>query len=158
MYPPKVQDEQIRSLVQELTIDGKPPSGAAVRAALASRYGSRGGVTRIYRLLAQQSPREVATPMSAVTSRLLEVENQNLREQLQHLRQREDAHQVHWRRVVGELWQRLRTLESLVSQAAAAGEITEALRQDVQAAEIRAGQIDVLLRAFGPGANRDSSA
>jgi hypothetical protein len=154
MYPPKVEDKEVLTVIRDLSVGGTLPSGAAVRAALARRYRSRGGVTRIYRLLAGERARRGTTPLSAVGAGLLEQENRNLRELLQHQRQREDAHQTYWNRQVGLLRERVSALEPLVQQAAARGEVTEALRQEVQGTEIRAGQLEVQLRAFGPAANR----
>lgn len=158
MYPPKVEDQQICGLIRELTVDGRPPSGRAVRAALASRFGSRGGVARIYRLLGTEHPREVGTPLQAVRIGLLEVEIRNLREQLQLARQREDAHQIHWTRVVGQLLDHVRTLETSVSRAAATGAIGGALVAELKAAEIKAGQLAVLIRAFGPATGRQTTS
>jgi hypothetical protein len=157
MYPPKVEDQQIKGVIRELTVDGRPPSGAAVRVALASRYGSRGGVTRIYRLLANERERQGGTTLSPVGLGLLEQENRNLRELLQHQRQREDAHQAHWNREVGQLRERVRVLEALVQQAVAAGDLSETLKREVEGAEIRSGQLEVQLRAFGPAAGRGRS-
>lgn len=154
MYPPKVTDEQVQRVLRELAANGDLPSGAAVRAALERQFGSRGGVARIYRLLASERARRANTPLSSVGIGLLEVENRNLREQLKHAREREDAHQVYWNREVGQLRARVCALESLVRQGAAAGEITEALRREVQGAETRAGQLDVQVRTFGPAAGR----
>jgi hypothetical protein len=157
MYPPKVEDKEVLAVIRDLSGGGALPSGAAVRAALARRYGSRGGVTRIYRLLASERTRRGTTTLSAVGAGLLEQENRNLRELLQHQRQREDAHQAHWNREVGRLRERVNALEPLVQQAAAHGEVSEALKQQVQGAETRAGQLEVQLRTFGPAANRGNN-
>jgi hypothetical protein len=157
MYPPKVEDTRVQVLIRELTADGILPSGAAVRAALARRHGSRGGVARIYRLLASERARIGGTQLSPVGAALLEQENRNLRELLQQQRQREDAHQVHWDRQVGQLRERVRALELLVQQAAASGVATDELKRNVQAAETRTGQLEVQLRVFGPAATRGNS-
>jgi hypothetical protein len=157
MYPPKVEDKEVLAVIRDLSVGGALPSGAAVRAALAHRYGSRGGVTRIYRLLASERARRGNTALSAVGAALLEQENRNLRELLEHQRQREDAHQAYWNREVGRLRERVSALEPLVQQAATRAEVTEALKQEVQGAETRAGQLDVQLRTFGPAANRRNS-
>jgi hypothetical protein len=45
-------------------------------------------------------------------------------------------------------------LEPLVQQAAPRGEITETLKREVEETEIRAGQLEVAIRVFGPGAGR----
>ena len=66
MYPPKVEDKEVLAVIRDLSGGGALPSGAAVRAALARRYGSRGGVTRIYRLLASERTRRGTTTLSAV--------------------------------------------------------------------------------------------
>ena len=163
MYPPKVADQDIRSVIRALTRAGTLPSGAAVRDALESRYGSRGGVARIYRLLAAEtallhgaahSAVPVSGPMAAVGIGLLEQEIHNLREQLRHVREREDAHQAHWSREVGQLRQRVQALEPLVKQSVAAGQAGDTLRREVEAAEVRAGQLEVQIRVFGPAAGR----
>jgi hypothetical protein len=157
MYPPKVEDKEVVAVIRDLCVNGALPSGAAVRAALAHRYGSRGGVTRIYRLLASERARRGASALSSVGAGLLEQENRNLRELLQHQRQREDAHQAHWNREVGRLRERVSALEPLVRQAATGRALTEALKQEVQGADTRAGQLEVQLRVFGPAANRGNS-
>ena len=153
MYPPKVGDNEIRTLIRDLTVDGKLPTGAGLRAALAERYGSRGGVTRIYRLLAAETARLGSVPRSPIGIGLVEQENRNLREQLQLARQREDAHQAYWTRQVTELRQRVQNLEPLVQQPTADA-VSGAVRQEVQGAGVRAGQLEVMVRTFGPAAGR----
>jgi hypothetical protein len=157
MYPPKISDEAVLAVIRELMGVGPMPSGAAVRVTLEQRYQSRGGVARIYRLLASEKARLGSTTLSPIGAALLDQENRNLRELLRQHRQREDAHQAHWNREVGQLQQRVRVLESLVRQAVAAGDVTETLRRAVEGAESRVGQIEVLLRAFGPAAGRSNT-
>jgi len=123
MHPPKVEDPEVQALIRELTVGGALPSGAAVRAELARRYGSRGGVTRMYRLLAAERAQHGSSALSSIGVRLLEQENRNLRELLRQQRQREDAHQAHWNRQVGELRERVRALEALVQQAVFSGDV-----------------------------------
>lgn len=150
MYPPKVADTEIRHVIQELTVEGKLPSGATVRAELAQRYKSRGGVARIYRLLAAEASELGRSSPASVAGRLLEQEVRNLREQLQRSREREEAHQAHWSKQVRDLWQRVEVLEPKVNQALANGAVGEEVRQEVREADLKAGRLDVLLRAFGP--------
>jgi hypothetical protein len=157
MYPPKVTDDQVLRLILQLSVDGKLPSGAAVRQALQRQYRSRGGVARIYRLLASERVGGGSPRLSSVGIGLLEQENRNLGEQLKQLRQREDVHQVYWSREVGQLRERVRALELLVQQAAAFSHISDALKQEVQGAETRAGQLEVQIRVFGPAAGRAQS-
>jgi hypothetical protein len=157
MYPPKVEDQAVQSVIRDLAAHGPLPSGAAVRAALAERFGSRGGVTRIYRLLANEHARAGGKTLSPIGLGLMEQENRNLRELLTHQRQREDAHQTHWDREVGQLRERVRALEELVHRAVAGGGVTESLKREVEGADTRAGQLEVQLRAFGPATGRDKS-
>jgi hypothetical protein len=154
MYPPKIDDDKIRSMIRDLSRAGKPPSGAALRDELEARYGSRGGVSRIYRLLATETRGSASQAPGPIATRLLEQEVRNLRELLDQVRQREDAHQAYWNREVGRLRERVSALEPLVQEAAARGEVTESLKREVQGADTRGGQLEVQLRAFGPAEKR----
>jgi hypothetical protein len=154
MYPPKVEDRAVQAVIRDLSQAGQLPTGAAVRTALAERYGSRGGVARIYRLLAQERMRVGGTTLSPIGIGLVEQENRNLRELLKHQRHREDAHQAHWDREVGQLRDRVGALEALVQQTAANGGLTESVKREVEGAGTRAEQLDVQLRAFGPATGR----
>jgi hypothetical protein len=158
MYPPKITDEKIRSVIRELTAAGKPPSGAGLRRELTKRYGSRGGVARIYQLLSAETQGVVRAAPGPIESRRLEQEVANLRELLKQVREREDAQQVYWSRQVGRLTEQIEALEPLVQDAAANGQVPVGLRQDVQKAEVGAGQLAVLLRAFGPSSGRGESS
>ena len=51
VYRPHVTDHDIQLLIRELTEADRLPSGAKLGTALHQRFGSRGGVKRIYRLL-----------------------------------------------------------------------------------------------------------
>jgi hypothetical protein len=150
MNPAKVGDGTIRQLIRELSANGRPPSGVVVRRALQDRYGSRGGVRRIYRLLSAEVAVIQGAPTSSVNARLLEQEVRNLREQLKQLRQREDAQQVYWTREVGQLRQQVQALESAPGRSADGADLSAPVRQ----AEIRAGQLEVMVRTFGPAAGR----
>ena len=153
MYPPKVSDETILRLIRELTQMGRLPSGAMLRATLAQRYQSRGGVTRIYRLLQSEQTRLGSYSRSPIGERLLEQQNRNLHEQLRRAREREDAHQAYWSREIGQLQERMKALEPVV-QVLEGGAREKASRQELRDVSIRAGQLEVSLRAFGPAAGR----
>ena len=157
MFPPKVTDDTVLSLIRELAGQGAFPSGAQVRLTLWLRYRSRGGVARIYRLRAAEKARLGTPVLAPIRIGLMEQENRNLREQLRAIRQREDAQQAHWNRTVGQLRERVEALEPLVRHAAASGDVSAAMRREVQEAEIRAGQLEVGIRIFGPASNRDHS-
>jgi hypothetical protein len=81
-----------------------------------------------------------------------------LREQLQHARERDQGRQTHWAREVGRLRERVVGVEGLPKNEAAAGEGAPLLQQDVEAAEVQAGRLEMLLRAFGPATGNPRSA
>ncbi|HTC52842.1 MAG TPA: hypothetical protein VK700_12975 [Steroidobacteraceae bacterium] len=145
------------AVIRELAGVGPLPSGAAVRVALEQRYQSRGGVARIYRLLASEQSRLGGAALSPIAAGLLEQENLNLREQLKAARQREDAHQAHWNREVGRLRERVDALQPLVHQASVGGAGSDSLRRQVEEADTRTGQLEVQIRTFGPAAHRGPS-
>src|SRR5579862_6998850 len=108
MHPPRVSDSEVRATIRGLTVDSALPSGAAVRAALAARFDSRGGVARIYRLLSEERRRlqPVLEPGSAPA---LQTELLLLREKLARAEEREDAHQARWAEEVDRLRQQVMT-------------------------------------------------
>lgn len=153
MYPPIITDEAIRTVIRELCAAGSFPSGAQVRRTLMQRFGSPAGVARLYRLLAAERARVTPPSVSVIEGQLLAQDSLNLREQLSRLREREEAHQVYWTRELGQLRQQVQGLEELI-RGAASSSIPERLRAQVQAAEVRAGQLEVALRVFGPATGR----
>ncbi len=152
MFPPKVSDEAICGVIRELTARGTFPSGAAVRRALGTRFGSRAGVARLYKLLDAERARFSPAPASAIGSRLQEQELRNLREQLARLHEREDQHQAYWTRQVEQLRQRTAALERLIADAAAT--LPQSVQQQLRETETRTGQLEVALRVFGPATGR----
>jgi hypothetical protein len=95
MRPPLLTDETIRTTIRELRGQG-PVTGVAVRDLLAARYGVRGGVARIYRLLHELSaeesrPRErLSRPLDSDETREAAVRRADLAEE------RERVHQLRW--------------------------------------------------------------
>ena len=140
MYPAHVSDLTVRSLIKELTQGECLPSGAALRAALRQRYGSSGGVTRIYRLLAQARPKPVSP--AAVDRAKLESELRSLRHSAQLAEHREQVHQTRWAQEVDQLRQRVTVLEPLAVQATRALENAELLRRQLYAAHVRIAALE----------------
>jgi predicted RNase H-like nuclease (RuvC/YqgF family) len=140
MYPPHVSDLTVRSLIKELTHGDRLPSGATLRAALRQRYGSSGGVTRIYRLLAQARPKP--KPPAAADTAKLEHEVQSLRQSAQLAEHREQVHQTRWALEVDQLRQRVTVLEPLAAQATRALESAELLRRQLHAAHVRIATLE----------------
>ena len=126
MYPPKVDDEDVLRVIRELTRDGKLPSGASVRQTLAQRHGSRGGVTRIYRLLQGERGRHPTSDSGW------------------------QRHQAYWTQAVTELLDTTSALANRVAHAASDLSVSAALVEESRAAEIKVGRLRTLIRAFGP--------
>ena len=140
MYPPHVSDLTIRTLIKELTKGDRLPSGAALRAALRKRHGCSGGVTRIYRLLAQARPKP--TPPAAIEQQKLEHELRSLRQSAQLAEHREQAHQTRWAMEVDQLRQKVTALEPIAAQATRALENAELLRRQLYAAHVRIAALE----------------
>ena len=146
MYPPKVSNAEVRAVIRNMSTGAALPSGAAVREALRARYGSRGGVSRIYRLLADER-RTLAPPA-------VQGDVESLREQLQAMQgraeraeERELAHQTRWALEIDQLRQKLLSLESVLHQARLDRENSERLRQRLQASEQRVAMLEQQLIA-----------
>lgn len=146
MYPPRVSTPEVRALIRQLTRGTQLPSGAAVRAALQTQFGSRGGVARIYRLLAEERLRLVPPPQLG-SIEALQLELRVLREKLTRAEEREDAHQLRWAAEVDRLRLTVATLEPLVQQANAARASIDLLRHQLRAAEQRAASLEQQLMA-----------
>lgn len=138
MYPPHVSDLAIQHLIGELTVGNRLPSGAELRTALNKRFGSRGGVARIYRLLAAarttESPPSLRTPENIGR---LERELKTLRQAADLAQHREQAHQTRWAMEVDRLRQKVAELEPLALHAKEAHDNAELLRRQLHAAHMR---------------------
>jgi len=141
MHPPRVSDAEVRAVIRELTVDKNLPAGAAVRRALESRFGSRGGVARIYRLLAEEGVRLTPPPnLSSVEA--LQRELEALRQRAERAEDREEAHQTRWAEEVDRLRLKVAALEPVAQQARASQESNELLRRQLQAAALRAAMLE----------------
>jgi hypothetical protein len=128
---------------------------------LNERFGSRGGVARIYRLLAEERVRLTAPPpVGSVEAMRHEVEA--LREKLARAEEREYAHQSRWAEEVDQLRLKLAALEPLAKQLRISGASDDLLRHRLQAAERRAAaleqQLFELTRREGQGSAVHSEA
>jgi len=128
-------------VIRELTVDKALPAGAAVRRALESRFGSRGGVARIYRLLAEEGVRLTPPPESGSVE-ALQHELKAMRGRAERAEEREKAHQTRWAEEIDQLRLRVARLEPIAQQASASQESNEFLRRQLQAAERRAALLE----------------
>ena len=141
MYPPQASDAQVRALIRELTVDGVAPSGAVLRAALAERFGTRGGVARIYRLLADERQKMLGSA-EVQSSDALTLELARAAERAARAEAREEAHQARWAREVDTLRLRVAELEPLATEARSSQEVIQALRRELHAAELRLAALE----------------
>ena len=154
MYPPHVSDLAIQHLIGELTVGNRLPSGEELRTALKKRFGSRGGVTRVYRLLAHA--RDATKPPSHPPAALqkLERELNALRQAATLSQHREEAHQTRWALEVDRLRQRLHELEPLALHAKDAIDTAELLRRQLHAAHMRISVLEQQLLDTSPNSSR----
>lgn len=127
----RVSDEQVRAVIAELRGQGARVSGARVRRELAARFGARGGVSRIYRLLGEApavDPQEVA---------MLKEDLERFRQRAELAEQREDAHQLKWAREVDQLRQRVKALQAADAEARRWQEAYQRQAIELRAAEAR---------------------
>ena len=141
MYPPRVSDAEVQAVIRELMTGQVLPSGAAVRATLEARFGSRGGVARIYRLLADERLRRTLPPEPGTVD-ALQIEVRTLREKLARAEAREEAHQSRWAAEVDQLRLKVAELETLAHQARGARGEVELLRHQLQVAQARASTFE----------------
>ncbi len=147
MQPTRVSTSDVRAMIRALTVNDVLPSGAALRAALAERCGSRGGTARIYRVLAEERERRKPAPDPSSAEELTrQLEAMRLRAQLAEAR--EEAHQRRWAQEIDRLRQQVSALEPLARQARLANETLDWLRRQLQSAEQRASLFEQQLHAL----------
>ena len=111
--PPRLPDAAILALIDELRGQQAVLTGARLREELAHRFGFRGGVTRIYRLLAQATTPHPAPPRPAPAagSEGLHAELAAALERARLAEYREEAHQARWANEIHELRDQVRTFK-----------------------------------------------
>jgi hypothetical protein len=141
----RLTDPQIRTVIADLRERGERVTGAALRRELASRFGARGGVSRIYRVLRESPP---ADPSHLEA---LEREIAATRERAALAESREDAHQLHWAAQVDALRQRVRELESSHAEAHRLRGALQHSSIELQAALVRIANLERQLEIAATG-------
>jgi hypothetical protein len=137
----KVSEEMIRATIDGLSVDGKPVTGLAVRAALQAQCGSRGGTRRVYAILATHRPLPrppsclSADPPTDPTERAALLQRAELAEH------RERVHQEKWAREKYELREELERWRALAKDRELVSEYNAELKRLLAGAS---AQIDAL--------------
>jgi hypothetical protein len=154
MYPPHVTDDDIGALISELAVGERLPSGALLRAVLKQRFGSPGGVTRIYRLLSNARSK-LSVVRKVEPADVLERELQVMRERAERAERREEVHQSRWAAEVDQLRLQVEGFKPLAQQARQALDSVGPLRRQLQAAESRIAMLEQqLIEANGRGGGK----
>ncbi len=132
----RVSDEQVRAVIAELRGQGARVSGARVRRELVLRFGARGGVSRIYRVL-REAPAVAPAEVEALRTEL-----EQMRQRAERAEAREDAHQVKWAAEVDALRVRVRELEAQVAATHALQAAYERTAMALRAAEGRLARME----------------
>jgi len=114
----RLTDRQIRGVIDALQAEQGQVSGVALRAELARRYGARGGVSRIYRLLAEARGAARSEEAQAMAGRVreLEVALEAMRVRAETAEHREIAHQDRAAVEIHNLREKLRELQRVPRQ------------------------------------------
>jgi len=144
MRPPLLTDASIRAAIRELAANDGRVTGVAVRELLAARHGARGGVARIYRLLAESRSSARSTPplrpgavdAPSSESREAAIARADLAEH------RERTHQERWARETDALRTRLAAAEQAARDADAARLRIAELMRALASAQARIAQLE----------------
>ena len=145
MRPPILTEQSIRAAVIELGTRGKRVTGVAVRKLLADRYGARGGVSRVYRVLEQVRDEErgrttarAEEPRASPSdeSREAAIARADLAEH------RERVHQERWAKETDALRARVAAAEYAARDADASARRVSELAQALASAHARIAQLE----------------
>ena len=145
MRPPILTEQSIRAAIRELGASGERITGVAVRKLLAARYGARGGVARIYRVLEEarleersrsERREEQRTGSASEESREAAIRRADLAEH------RERTHQERWARDTDTLRARLAAAELAARDAELARRRVTELSRALASAQARIAQLE----------------
>ena len=136
MYPPHVSDLDVQATIRSLRRGMQLPSGAELRRALHERFGFRGGVSRIYRLL-EAERFNVTEPSPAPPGHTEGNQLEEWRRRAEQAEAREDAHQLRWAREIDELRTKVAELAPLAERSRRAEQDQLLLREQLRAAQSR---------------------
>jgi hypothetical protein len=147
--PPLLSEQMIRAAIRELAGREQRITGVAVRELLSARYGARGGVTRIYRVLnaaraddrdRSDRPLDAAQLIPSSESREAAIARADLAEH------RERAHQERWARETDALRARLAVAEAASRDAEASKRRIVELARALASAQARIAHLELMPR------------
>lgn len=147
MRPPILTEQSIRAAIRELGTSGERITGVAVRELLLARYGARGGVARIYRVLnesrteeRERGARGSGEPAKSRSDEAREaaVARADLAEH------RERTHQERWARETDALRARLAAAELAAREVEAARRRVAELARALASAQVRIAELERL--------------
>jgi hypothetical protein len=145
MRPRLLTDDMIRSAIRDATAAGRG-NGVAVRALLRQRYGAKGSVARVYRLLAEQKP--TAAPPQAVMPGPSDPESLHAAHARAALaEERERVHQERWARETDALRARLNEADRGAREAGELRLRVAELRRALAVAQSRIRELEQSLDA-----------
>ena len=151
MRPPLVSDEAIRAAIRELASRGGRVTGVAVRHLLAERHGTRGGVSRIYRIVHDSTTAPATSPSFRLTPRSLTDESRAAAIARADLAEhRERAHQERWARDTDALRTRLAAAEADTREAQRAAQRITDLTRVLASAQARIAALEQQLAERAP--------
>ncbi len=144
MRPALVSEQAIRAAIRELAADGGKVTGVAVRSLLERRFGARGGVARVYRLLAEfesdarapAAPLPSPIPAPSDESREAAIARADLAEQ------RERIHQERWAREIDQLRARLAAADGFAHDLREARQRVADLSRALASAQLRIAKLE----------------
>ena len=145
MRPPLLSDESIQAAIRELTASGARITGVALRQRLADRYGARGGVARIYRLLrdSQRVIKADAARRPPATESDESREAASARADVAEHRER--VHQERWAKETDALRTQLRAAEEAAREAEGARRRVAELGRALASAQARITELELAL-------------
>lgn len=144
MRPVLVSEESILGVIRELGRDGRRVTGVAVREELARRFGVRGGVARIYRLIGA-SARPSGSPEPARLALPVRRSDETREEAIARAdlaEHREQVHQERWAREIDALKARAALAEQGRSELALAREQVLELTRALALAKRRIAELE----------------
>ena len=151
MRPPILTEQSIRAAIRELGTSGERITGVAVRELLLARYGARGGVARIYRVLNESRTEERERGARGSGGPALSRSDESREAALARAdlaEHRERTHQERWARETDALRARLSAAELAAREVEAARRRVTELARALASAQVRIAELE---RQHGEG-------